>query len=255
MPERTASPPSASALLAPHAGLPEYFGSEAQRRAFVREIFDRTARDYDRIERLMSFGTGSWYRRQALTRAGLRPGMRMLDVAIGTGLVAREALTLLGDPDAITGLDPSPGMMQGLRDALGIRLVQARAERLPLADASFDFLSMGFALRHVADLATAFSEYRRVLRPGGILCVLELTQPASAWSRRLLRLYMRGVVPTLSRLVARDPQTPRLFRYFWDTIEACVPPPRVLAALEAAGFASVRRHVEARIFSEYTARR
>jgi demethylmenaquinone methyltransferase/2-methoxy-6-polyprenyl-1,4-benzoquinol methylase len=255
MSERNAPPYSADALLAPHPALPEYFGSEAQRRAFVREIFDRTARDYDRVERLMSFGTGSWYRRQALTRAGLRPGMRMLDVAIGTGLVAREGIALLGDPDAVTGLDPSPGMMQGLRDALGIRLVQARAERLPLADASFDFLSMGFALRHVADLSAAFHEYRRVLRPGGTLCVLELTQPAGGWLRRLLKLYMRGVVPVLSRLVARDPQTPELFRYFWDTIEACVPPAQVIEALEAAGFASVRRHVEARIFSEYTAQR
>jgi demethylmenaquinone methyltransferase/2-methoxy-6-polyprenyl-1,4-benzoquinol methylase len=203
----------------------------------------------------MSFGTGSWYRRQALTRAGLRPGMRMLDVAIGTGLVAREAIALLGDPGAVTGLDPSPGMMQGLRDALGIRLVQARAERLPLADGSFDFLSMGFALRHVADLSAVFREYRRVLRPGGTLCVLELTQPAGGWLRRLLKLYMRGVVPVLSRLVARDQQTPKLFRYFWDTIEACVPPAQVTEALDAAGFTSVRRHVEARIFSEYTAQR
>jgi demethylmenaquinone methyltransferase/2-methoxy-6-polyprenyl-1,4-benzoquinol methylase len=255
MREPVASPSTAEALSAPHAMLPEYYGSEAQRRAFVREIFDRTAHDYDRVERLMSFGTGSWYRRQALLRAGLRPGMQMLDVAIGTGLVAREAIALLGDPGAVTGLDPSPGMMQGLRDALGIRLVQARAERLPLADGSFDFLSMGFALRHVADLSAVFREYRRVLRPGGTLCVLELTQPAGGWSRRLLKLYMRGVVPVLSRLVARDPQTPKLFRYFWDTIEACVPPAQVTDALDAAGFTSVRRHVEARIFSEYTAQR
>jgi demethylmenaquinone methyltransferase/2-methoxy-6-polyprenyl-1,4-benzoquinol methylase len=240
MSEPGALPPSAQVRLTPHGVLPDYYGSEAQRRAFVREIFDRTARDYDRVERLMSFGTGAWYRRQALVRAGLRPGMRMLDVAVGTGLVAREAVALLGDADAVTGLDPSPGMMRGLRDALGIRLVQARAERLPLADASFDFLSMGFALRHVADLAAVFREYRRVLRPGGTLCVLELTQPAGPLSRRLLRLYMRGLVPALSRLVARDRQTPKLFRYFWDTIEA-------------AGFTAVRRHVEARIFSEYTA--
>jgi demethylmenaquinone methyltransferase/2-methoxy-6-polyprenyl-1,4-benzoquinol methylase len=203
----------------------------------------------------MSFGTGSWYRRQALMRSGLRPGMRMLDVAVGTGLVAREAVTLLGDPGAVLGLDPSPGMMRGLSEALGIPLVQARAERLPLADGTFDFLSMGFALRHVADLIAVFREYHRVLRPGGTVCVMELTRPERPWSQRLLKLYMRGVVPVLSRVVARDAQTPQLFRYFWDTIEACVPPAQVMQALEAAGFTSVRRHIEARIFSEYTARR
>ncbi len=240
--------------VAPHGVLPDYFEAEEQRRAFVREIFDRTARDYDRVERLMSFGTGGWYRRQALMRAGLKPGMRMLDVAIGTGLVAREAVAILGDREAVTGLDPSAGMMAGLRDALGIPLVQARAERLPLADAQFDFLSMGFALRHVADLGVVFSEYRRVLKPGGVVCVLEMTRPRGTWSNRILKLYMRNIVPTLSRVVAREPDTPRLFRYFWDTIEACVPPAQVMQAMESGGFTNVRRHVEAAIFSEYTAR-
>jgi demethylmenaquinone methyltransferase/2-methoxy-6-polyprenyl-1,4-benzoquinol methylase len=147
------------------------------------------------------------------------------------------------------------GMMQSLGKSLGIALVQAQAERLPLSDGAFDFLSMGFALRHVADLTAVFREYRRVLRPGGIVCILELTRPQRAWSRYLLKLYLRGVVPALSRVVARDAQTPRLFRYFWDTIEACVAPEQVAQALEAAGFENVRRHVEARIFSEYTARR
>lgn len=239
----------------PIATLPEYFQREDQRLDFVRAIFDRTARDYDRVERLMSFGTGAWYRRQALLRAGLKPGMRVLDVATGTGLVAREAVGISGDRSAVLGLDPSAGMMQGLSGSLGIALVQAQAERLPLADGAFDFLSMGFALRHVADLGAVFGEYRRVLRPGGIVCILELTRPERAWSTYLLKLYLRGVVPTLSRVVARNPQTPRLFRYFWDTIEACVPPARVVQALEAAGFEGVRRHVEARVFSEYTARR
>jgi demethylmenaquinone methyltransferase/2-methoxy-6-polyprenyl-1,4-benzoquinol methylase len=239
----------------PLAVLPDYFQCEDERREFVRAIFDRTARDYDRVERLMSLGTGAWYRRQALLRAGLKPGMRVLDVATGTGLVAREAVGILGDGAAVLGLDPSTGMMQGVRNSLGIALVQARAERLPLADGAFDFLSMGFALRHVADLTAVFREYRRVLKPGGIACILELTRPERAWSRYLLKLYLRGIVPALARLVARDAQTPRLFRYFWDTIEACVPPAQVVQALEAAGFEAVRRHVEARVFSEYTAKR
>src|SRR4051812_11244286 len=80
----------AGLMLAPHPTLPEYYESEATKRAFVRGIFDETAGDYDRVERVMALGTGPWYRRQALKRAGLVGGMKVLDVATGTGLVARE---------------------------------------------------------------------------------------------------------------------------------------------------------------------
>jgi demethylmenaquinone methyltransferase/2-methoxy-6-polyprenyl-1,4-benzoquinol methylase len=131
----------------------------------------------------------------------------------------------------------------------------ASAERLPLADAQFDFVSLGFALRHVSDLHGVFREFYRVLRPGGIACVLEITLPRAAWARRLLKFYLGGVVPVLSRTLARHDDTPLLMRYFWDTIEACAPPAQVSEALGRAGFTAVRRHVEVQVFSEYTARR
>jgi demethylmenaquinone methyltransferase/2-methoxy-6-polyprenyl-1,4-benzoquinol methylase len=133
--------------------------------------------------------------------------------------------------------------------------VQGTAERLPFADAQFDFVSLGFALRHVADLGGVFREFRRVLRPGGTVCLLEITPPEGAWSRQLLKFYLGYVVPLVSRAIARHADTPVLFRYFWDTIEACVPPAQVLEALERAGLSAARRHVQGGIFSEYTARR
>ncbi len=250
-PDGTPDPP----LLAPHPVLPRYFQRAEERSDFVRQLFDRTAGDYDRIERIIGFGRGSRYRRQALLRAGLQPGMRLLDVAMGTGLVAREALAVVGDAGAVVGLDPSAAMMRSGRDALVLPLVQGSAERLPFADAQFDFVSLGFALRHLADLYGAFREFHRVLRPRGVVCVLEITPPQSAWGRRLLKFFLRGAVPLLARPLARHEDTPLLFRYFWDTIEACAPPAQVLVALELTGFAAVRRHVEARVFSEYTARR
>lgn len=240
--------------LTPHAPLTGYYGDEAERHRFLRRIFDDTAPDYDRIERLLAFGTGPWYRRQALVRAGLTPGTRIVDVGCGTGLLAREAIKLNGPAGSLVGVDPSPGMMEQAR-LPGAELRQGRAEALPCEDASADLLTMGYALRHIGDVAEAFSEFHRVLRPGGRLLVLEITKPESAWGTRLLRGYMRGVVPALAFLVAGRRHTPELWRYYWDTIEACIPPTSVMAALTAAGFVDVQRHVELGVFSEYTARR
>ena len=237
---------------APHPPLPEYYRGEDGRRAFVRRIFDATAGDYDRIERLMAFGSGPWYRRQALLRAGLKPGMRVLDVAIGTGLVAREAVAVLSGQGGVVGLDPSIGMLRGGALPEGISTVQGVAEALPFADGAFDFVSMGFALRHMSDLSVVFGEMHRVLVPGGRACVLEITRPRGAIAHAFVKAYMRGFVPVLAKVFARHAETARLMRYYWDTIEACVPPESVLATLQAVGFAGAARHVELGIFSEYT---
>ena len=238
---------------APHPPLKAYFASETERRGWVRGIFDRTAGDYERVERAMALGSGAWYRRQALLRAGLAPGMRVVDVGTGTGLVAREAARIVGDPRAVTGVDPSAGMRRNAHLPEGVRLLEGAAEAIPLADASADFLSMGYALRHISDLAVAFREFHRVLAPGGVVCILEITPPASRLGRTALKAYMRGFVPLLAHAIARSRETPRLMRYYWDTIEACVPPASVLATLALAGFADGTRHVELGIFSEYRA--
>src|SRR2546428_14161610 len=93
-------------IVAPHPALPRYYDDGVSgKRSFVRRIFNQTAGDYDRVERVMALGSGSWYRRQALRRAGLAAGMRVLDVAIGTGLVAREEIDIAGDPRLVLGLD------------------------------------------------------------------------------------------------------------------------------------------------------
>lgn len=242
------------APLPPHAPLTAYYRDEEDRHRFLRRIFDETAPDYDRIESVLALGSGRWYRRKALERAGLAPGNRVLDVGIGTGLVAREALRVMGGRGQLVGVDPSPGMM-GEVALPGVDLVAGRAEALPRPDASADFLSMGYALRHISDVAAAFAEFHRVLRPGGRLLVLEITRPASSMGMAFLRTYMRFGVPLVARVVARRADTAQLWRYYWDTIEACIPPETVMAALREAGFTDVSRTVSLGIFSEYTARR
>jgi demethylmenaquinone methyltransferase/2-methoxy-6-polyprenyl-1,4-benzoquinol methylase len=241
--------------IAPHPVLPKYYDRPETRRSFVDQIFDDTASDYDWIIRVMSFGSGTWYRADALGRAGLAAGMQVLDVAIGTGAVARGALKLVGPEGSVVGLDPSRGMLNETRRRLTLPLVQGMAEALPFASERFDFLSMGYALRHVADLGATFAEYHRVLRPGGVALILEISRPERRALHALMRLYLRRVVPLVARIGSRDVKNQRLMQYFWDTIESCVPPEAIVAALEGAGFAEVRRTVLFSCFSEYRAQR
>lgn len=241
---------------APHRPLTDYYASEQERQGFVRGLFDSTASDYDRIERLLALGSGSWYRHQALRRAGLQPGMRVIDIGTGTGLTAREAVAITGDGALVTGVDPSVGMMASARLPPGVRLVEGRAESIPLPDAGFDFLSMGYALRHIGDFAAACREFHRVLMPGSRLCLLEITSPEGRLGKLMLKAYMKGVVPVLASLIGKRRQTALLWRYYWDTIEHCAPPERIIATLESAGFVEVRRHVEHRalsVLAEYQA--
>src|SRR4051812_20670109 len=105
-------------------------------------MFDRTASHYARAERIMSIGSGFRYRKGALLRAGLQPGMRVLDVATGTGLVARAALDLGIAPHDLVGLDPSAGMLREAGPRLRYQVVRGSADALPLASAHFDFLCM-----------------------------------------------------------------------------------------------------------------
>jgi demethylmenaquinone methyltransferase/2-methoxy-6-polyprenyl-1,4-benzoquinol methylase len=244
-PERRGEP------VPPHPTLSGYYGRDEDRPEFVRRLFDRAAPSYDTIEGNMAFGWGRRYRREALVRAGLFTGMRVLDVAIGTGLVAREAVRLAGDASKVIGLDPSAGMLSEARRHLGVNGVLGIGEQLPWRNDSFDFLSMGYALRHLSDLTITLREFRRVLKPGGALCVLEVTRPQNRIGNATLRFYLRRLVPVFTRLRTRNPEAELLMRYFWDTIEACIPPERILTAMDEAGFADVRRTLVIGLFSEY----
>jgi demethylmenaquinone methyltransferase / 2-methoxy-6-polyprenyl-1,4-benzoquinol methylase len=160
---------------------------------------------------------------------------------------------IVGDSRRVLGVDPCIGMINNSTVPAGVRLEIGSAEAIPAPDASADFLSLGYALRHIGDLSAAFREFHRVLRPGGRLCVLEISPPERLYIRSLLRTYMRTIVPFAARFVARDREMPTLMRYYWDTIEACAPPRVILAAMNAAGFIEARRRVEMAIFSEYSA--
>jgi demethylmenaquinone methyltransferase / 2-methoxy-6-polyprenyl-1,4-benzoquinol methylase len=240
---------------APHPPLLRYYDSECNRSTWVRGIFNRNARDYDRLESIVSLGTGSWYRRLALRGAGLKRGMTVLDVGTGTGLLARAAVQIVGDAAYVTGVDPSPGMLEHAKVPADVRLLTGSAESIPAADSCADFLCMGYALRHLSDLSTAFAEFYRVVRPSGRLCVLEMTLPTATVPRAILKAWLCGLVPRIAFVVAGRGDAALLMRYYWDTIAACVPPDTILRALSEAGFVDVERQVELAIFSAYHARK
>ena len=243
---------SSTDTLPPHPTLTEYFPDELERRRFVARIFDESAADYDWIIQAMSLGSGQHYRRQALARAGLEAGMHVLDVACGTGAVSRAAQRIAGVGQVVAA-DPSEGMLRSFSRSSGLSIVRAAAEDLPFADAHFDFLSMGYALRHVRDLRETFTEYRRVLKPGGRLLLLEMTRPPSKFGMWMAKAYLHRFVPALAALRGgRSART--LMRYFWDTIEHCVAPATIVDALREAGLESVDHRLCFGLFSEYQAR-
>jgi demethylmenaquinone methyltransferase/2-methoxy-6-polyprenyl-1,4-benzoquinol methylase len=241
--------------LAPHPVLPDHYARAEDRVGYIRRLFDRTAGSYDRINAWMSLNRGEQYRRDAMVRAGVEPGQRLLDCACGTGVMAAHAQQLVGDAGEVIALDPSLPMLAVAAER-GVRhRVAAIAERLPLPDASVDVVTMGYALRHVVDLGIAFAEFARVLRPGGRLLILEMVPPRSRGGYLFTKLYLKHLVPTLASLVTRSSDARRLMRYYWDTVDHCLPPAAVMAAIAEAGFVDVQRSVQFSLLTEYTARR
>jgi demethylmenaquinone methyltransferase/2-methoxy-6-polyprenyl-1,4-benzoquinol methylase len=136
-----------------------------------------------------------------------------------------------------------------------VTLLEGTGEALPCADASFDFVCMGYALRHVEDLGRLFAEFRRTLRPDGRVLILEITRPTNPVTLPLLRFYMQQLLPRIGWLRRRNKSTAKLMRYYWATIAECVPPETIVSALTAGGFKQVKRTVSNGILSEYTAQR
>ena len=248
-----ASPASQASGIRPHRDLPEFYSSRERRAEFVSRLFDDTARYYDRISGALSFGTCKAYRKLALRRAGLQPGMHLLDVATGTGLAAQAALDLGLSPSHIVGLDPSAGMLHENQKLRAIPLIQARGESLPFADGSFDFISMGYALRHVEDLSLLFREFHRVLKPGGRVLILEITRPASRLAFSLGRFYLDRFLPAVTRFLTRKDEPGRLLKFYWATIAECVPPETITAALAGSGLIDVNRRKTGSLLSDYSA--
>jgi len=165
------------------------------------ELFAPLGPTYERYARLLSLGQDPRWRRFLVSRVEAGPGDEVLDVATGTGAVARELLRQKGC--AVIGVDQSPEMLAVARERLPatVKLVEASAEHLPFEDASFDALTVTYLLRYVDDPGATLAELARVVRAGGTVASLEFAVPAGLW-RPLWRAYVGAVLPAAGRIVS-----------------------------------------------------
>ena len=165
------------------------------------ELFAPLGPTYERYARLLSLGQDPRWRRFLVSRVEAGPGDEVLDVATGTGAVARELLRQKGC--AVVGVDQSPEMLAVAREHLPatVKLVEASAEHLPFEEASFDALTVTYLLRYVDDPGATLAELARVVRSGGTVASLEFAVPAGLW-RPLWRAYVGAVLPAAGRIVS-----------------------------------------------------
>ena len=240
------SPDSALAKVQPSATQPSATQPSATQPSATQPgsgaMFDRIARRYDTLNRILSLGIDRGWRRRQVAALELEPGHRVLDLATGTADVALEILRQ--EPSArVLGVDPSSAMLEIGRDKLAAsrpsadaELREGSAEELPFEDDSFDGVTIAFGIRNVPNRARALAEMARVTRPGGRIAILELAEPDGGLLAPFARFHIRQVVPRLGALLSGE----REYRYLQSSIAGFPPPPQFAAMMEENGLEVLR---------------
>ena len=210
----------------------------------VEAMFDSISHRYDLLNRLLSLGTDKRWRRRAVNVIGKHVrASKILDVATGTGDLAIEALRL--NPDQITGIDISEKMLaaglekidrQGYKEK--IRLIKGDSEKILFPDHYFDVVMSAFGVRNFENTVTGLREMLRVIRPGGMIMVLEFSRPSWFPLRQLYGFYFTRILPWIGRKVSGDPDA---YSYLPDSVMAFPDNEDFLALLRNVGFAGERQ--------------
>ncbi len=206
---------------------------EAKRTA-VRDMFDAIAPRYDFVNKVMTLGLDSAWRRRTVGLLGLPRPSDVLDVACGTGDFIRLLQRIGHRP---IGIDFSAGMLENAR-AGGASLLRADAAMMPVRSASVDGAVSGFALRNFVEIGAVLAELSRVVRPGGRIALLEVAEPANPLLRAGYRVWFEGAVPRIGRLLSDA----SAYRYLPQSVAYLPAPEHLLSVIAEAGFAEVRRH-------------
>ena len=208
---------------------------------YLRSLFDEMSGSYDRVNYLTSFGFSHRFRRQFIEKADLEEGLAVCDLMCGGGECWPFILRGIGSSGSLHALDLSPGMLAGARQrqarfpAARISVVEGNALATGIPDGSMDRVLVAFGLKTLAD------EYRgglareiyRVLRPGGVVSAIELTDPRQWILRPLYMWYLKSVVPMLGRILLGNPENYRMLGVYTERFQGCEP---VVEALQDAGF-------------------
>ena len=216
---------------------------EAEKSSRVRGVFDSVAPKYDLMNDLMSFGLHRAWKAYAVAVANLRTGDKVLDVAGGTGDLARSFAARVGSSGVVVHSDINEAMLRQGRDRLidaGVALptVICDAEVLPFATGSFDLVSVGFGLRNMTRKEQALREMNRVLRPGGRLLVLEFSKVAPPL-QRAYDWYSFNVLPRMGQWIAKDGDS---YRYLAESIRLHPSQDELKSMMKGAGFGHVDVH-------------
>ncbi|MBK6471368.1 MAG: bifunctional demethylmenaquinone methyltransferase/2-methoxy-6-polyprenyl-1,4-benzoquinol methylase UbiE [Betaproteobacteria bacterium] len=216
---------------------------EAEKAGRVRGVFDSVASNYDLMNDVLSLGLHRAWKAYTVAVAAVRPGMQVLDIAGGTGDLARAFAKAAGETGRVVLTDINEAMLRVGRDRLldeGVLLptVACDAEHLPFPDASFDLASVAFGLRNMTHKEAALAEMARVLKPGGRLLVLEFSKPAPLLQKPY-DWYSFTFMPLMGRLIAKDAES---YRYLAESIRMHPDQAALGAMMKGAGFGHVDVH-------------
>jgi demethylmenaquinone methyltransferase/2-methoxy-6-polyprenyl-1,4-benzoquinol methylase len=226
-----------------------HFGYQSVKRdekaGMVRGVFDSVASRYDIMNDVMSAGLHRLWKRFTVDQAALKPGDAVLDLAGGTGDLARAFCGKVGQRGHVVLADINAAMLRQGRSRLvdagvagNLSIVQVDAQQLPFADGTFDCISMAFGLRNVTDKDAALRSMFRCLKPGGKAMVLEFSEPNKA-IKPAYDLYSFKVLPTLGKLIAKDADS---YQYLAESIRMHPDQETLKDMMEAAGFERCRYH-------------
>ena len=216
---------------------------EHEKARHVRGVFDSVASKYDLMNDVLSMGLHRAWKAYTVAVANVQPGMQVLDIAGGTGDLARAFAKAAGPTGRVVLTDINEAMLRVGRDRLldeGVVLPTAAcdAEHLPFADGSFDLVSVAFGLRNMTHKDRALAEMGRVLKPGGRLLVLEFSKPAPALQKPY-DWYSFSFMPLMGKLIANDEQS---YRYLAESIRMHPDQATLMGLMQAAGFGHVDVH-------------